>query len=187
MIPSARRVSPPAHSILAVFTSLSSSQHPELLLLFQHQLSCCLSTDFLNASHSFSRSAGLAYFPLEQLSADRPWWMRALAMEIMRGCVFPLLIIINTLMALIDRPLSHTRRFCGDAGNATMPWLLTATQAVPLAHVFSHSLLPPRSASSHTIRYYSAYIRKCRAWVWPRAIRYRISIVTVWTASRGWW
>jgi len=36
---SARFVSPPARSILAALTSLSFSQHPELLLLLQHHLS----------------------------------------------------------------------------------------------------------------------------------------------------
>ena len=39
---SARHVSRPTHSLLTVLTSISCSQHPELLLLLQHHLSLLL-------------------------------------------------------------------------------------------------------------------------------------------------
>jgi len=107
----------PAHSILAVLTSLSCSQpeHSEVLLLLQHHLSSLL-LKTLSERSAFPltlRGTRVVSLLLKQISSElatgaevflmlliklvsgeaeagetRPGWMRAIAMEIMRGCVF---------------------------------------------------------------------------------------------------
>jgi len=107
-------------SILAILTSLSYSQHAELLLLLQHHLSPLL-LKTLSERSAFPltlRGTRVVFLLLKQFSAElateaevfltlliklvsgeaeasetRPGWMRVLAMEIMRGCVLVSLIV----------------------------------------------------------------------------------------------
>jgi hypothetical protein len=146
---SARCVPPQALFILAVLISLLFSQHPELLLLLQHHLSPLLLRT-LSERSAFPltlRGTRVVFLLLKQFSAEltteaevfltlliklvsgeadagetRPGWMRVLAMEIMRGCVFLL-----SLSLIIRRLYTHTRvgsagtlSSCVASGNATM-------------------------------------------------------------------
>ena len=123
----------PAHSILAVLTSLSCSQHPELLLLLQHHLSPLL-LKTLSERSSFPltlRGTRVVFLLLKQFSSElateaevfltlliklvsgeaeagetRPGWMRVLAMEIMRGCVF----LFKTLSLTVRRLFTRVTR-----------------------------------------------------------------------------
>lgn len=97
-------------------------QHPELLLLLQHHL-CPLLLKTLSERSNFPltlRGTRVVFLLLKQFSLEleteaevflmllikhvsgesevgdfRPGWMRVLAMEIMRGCVSPQLIVLH--------------------------------------------------------------------------------------------
>ena len=162
--------------LIAVFASLSCPRHPELLLLLQHHLP---QTCFPSHAPPNPRRPLLIYaIPCRKLATDaevilmlliKPvsgeaeagetlsGWMRVLAMEIMRGCVFLFISWTTALMALID-----TCHMCGGSAGTASPcvafWqcyhvLATDgdTGSAP-ACVSSHSLSLPSSTRDASYR-----------------------------------
>jgi hypothetical protein len=137
---SARCVSPPAHSILAVPTSPPCSQPPELLLLLQHHLFPLLFR-LLPERSAFPlmfRGTRVVFLLLKQFSAElateaeafHKWLVKlasgeagtaetmrvcvGAAIEIRRGCVFLLL----SLSLIVWRLYTHTHARCAGTLNS---------------------------------------------------------------------
>ena len=198
MGPSARRVSPLAHSILTSLTSLSCSQHPQILPLFTTSPHCS-SRRLPNAPLSLLRSAGLAsclsYLAILRRACDGGWslsrstdhtcqagadmtlqvWVRVLIREIMRGCVS---VFSSLLRAYRHAP--HAPRLGGDAEVMRSIWqhddaLATDydTGAASSAHMFT--------------LFFATSCPKCRASAYPRATQCLVCILIIRTRSQRQW